>query len=192
MSRIGRQPIPVPAGVTIAITTDLHARLEAHCLDCHDREHAHDRPDLSPAALGRATAVAVLEAVASGTMPKDQPLARSERRRLLEAFIAATWSGDDADAARAYFIDHSRALPAYRPELAFSLIHHIAGATQPPRWRMMENAVRSSFQQVSPGFVTVTSLAAIEACRQTHKTHAERSRCIADAVKLSNLTGARH
>jgi mono/diheme cytochrome c family protein len=176
---------------SVAIGGDLHARLETHCLDCHGPDDARDRPDLSPAALPRATVVAVLEAVASGTMPKDQPLARAERAPLLEALIAATWSGADATAARAYFIDHGAALPAYRPELAFSLVHHLAGANQPTSWRMMENAVRSNVQQVTPGFVTVTGLAAIEACREAHKTRPERARCIADAVKLSNLTGAR-
>jgi hypothetical protein len=175
----------------VAITGELHAGLEAHCLDCHDREHARERPDLSAPALERATVVALLDAVASGTMPKDQPLAHAERDRLLAAFIAATWSGADADAARAYFIDRRRALPAYRPELSFSLIHHIAGATPPTSWRLMETAVRSDVQQVTPGFITVTGLAAIEACREAHKEAVERKRCIADAVKLSNLTGAR-
>jgi len=68
----------------------------------------------------------------------------------------------------------------------------IARATQPTSWRMMENAIRSSVQQLTPGFITVTGVAAIEACREAHKAPAERSRCIADAVKLSNLTSARH
>jgi hypothetical protein len=180
-----------PPRASVSIGGDLHATLDTDCLDCHDRDHARDRPDLSRAVLERSTVVAMLDAVATGTMPKDRPLARSERHRLLEALIAATWSGADADAARAYFINHGTALPAYRPELAFSLIHHVAGATQPASWRMMENAVRSNVQQVTPGFVTVTSLAAIEACREAHRTRAERNRCIADAVKLSNLTGAR-
>jgi hypothetical protein len=171
------------------VTPDLHAQLEAHCLDCHEKEAG--RPDLSTARFERHTVVSMLEAVTSGKMPEEHPLPELERGRFLDAFIASIWTGADADAARAYFVDRSTAIPAYRPEVAFALIHRSAKATAPTSWRMMENSVRSDVQQVTPGFVTVTSLAAIEACRERNTTRAERNRCISDAVKIGNLSGHR-
>ncbi|MBS1118477.1 MAG: hypothetical protein H6Q90_705 [Deltaproteobacteria bacterium] len=183
-----RTPEPArPPRDTISPVGELHAQLETHCLDCHD--HEAGRPDLSAARLDRSTVVGMLETVAFGKMPKDHPLAEPERTRFLDAFIGSIWAGPDATAARAYFIDRSDAIPSYRPEVAFALIHRIASAKGPTSWRMMEDSVRSDLQQVTPGLITVTSLAAIEACRVKYKTRAELDRCISDAIKLSNLSG---
>lgn len=166
---------------------DLHAQLEAHCLDCHD--HQAGRPDLAVPRLDRATVVAMLEAVAFGRMPKDTALSEPERVQFLDEFIGSIWIGADAAAARSYFVDRSVALPAYRPEVAFALIHQVAAATPPTGWRMMENSVRSDVQQVTRGLAAVTGLAAIEACREHHKTRAEIDDCISEAMKLDNLSG---
>jgi hypothetical protein len=166
---------------------DLHAQLEAHCLDCHD--HQAGRPDLAVPKLDRPTVVAMLEAVAFGRMPKDTALSEPERVQFLDNFIGSIWVGADAAAARNYFVDRSVALPAYRPEVAFALIHHVAEATPPTGWRMMENSVRSDVQQVTRGLAAVTGLAAIEACREHHKARAEIDHCISEAMKLDNLSG---
>src|SRR4029077_1253444 len=128
------------------------------------------RPDMSRPELDRRTVVAMLEAAAFGHMPKDQPLAEPERTRFIEVFIPSLWTGADAEAARGYFVDRSSAMPAYRPEVTFALIHDIAKAPGATSWRMMENAVRSNVQQLTPGLITVTGLEAIEACRATSKT----------------------
>lgn len=180
---------PPPSGRRrgqVAVTGELHALLDAHCLDCHD--HQAGRPDLGTPQLDDRTVAAMLDDVSAGTMPKDQPLGERDRRAFLEAFIAATWTGADAEAARGYFVDRATALASYRPEVAFALIHHIANASGKPSWRMMESSVRPNLQQVSPGMITVTGLEAIEACRKTSTTRAERERCIDHALELQNLS----
>jgi hypothetical protein len=53
---------------------------------------------------------------------------------------------------------------------------------------MMENAVRSDVQQLSPGFVSLAAVSAISACKETHAKREDRARCIQDALRLSNLT----
>jgi len=174
-----------PPRARIAVTAGLRAQLDEHCMDCHDQEAG--RPDLAPAELDRATVVGMLESTAFGKMPKDLALPEADRARFLDSFIAALWTGEDAAAAHAYFVDRSAAIPAYRPEVAFALVHQIAKSTAPTSWRMMENSVRSNVQQVTPGFITTVGLAAIEACREHHKTRAERDRCISDAIRLGNL-----
>ena len=184
--------VPAPPGRSgaasdrLAITGELHALLDTHCLDCHD--HEPGRPDLGTPELDRRTVAAMLEDVSSGNMPKDHPLGGRDRRRFLEAFIAAAWTGTDAEAARGYFVDRATALASYRPEVAFALIHHIANAAGKSSWRMMENAVRPNLQQLSPGMITVTGLEGIEACRKNSKTRVERERCIEHALELQNLS----
>ncbi|MBS1117888.1 MAG: hypothetical protein H6Q90_116 [Deltaproteobacteria bacterium] len=176
-----------PAGrAIIPVTPGLHAQLEKRCLDCHD--HEPGRLDLSRPELARHDVVDMLEAVTSGKMPKDAPLSNTERTQFLDSFIASTWAGPDAVAARSYYITGSKAIPAYRPEVAFALIHGIARATAPASWRMMENAVRPDLQQMTPGFVTVMALEAAKACREHHETREERARCISEALRLGNLT----
>jgi hypothetical protein len=179
----------------VTVTGELRAQLAAHCLDCH--EHQKDRPDLAAPQLERRIAIDMLSAVAFGGMPKDRPLAEPARSRFIDALVAELWSGADAAAARSYFVGGMAALPAYRPEIAFELIHHGAnaqGAASPassPAWRMIENAVRPNVQQVTSGLVTTTTLEAIAACRASTKTRAERDRCIAEAVRLANLSSRR-
>jgi hypothetical protein len=179
----------------VAMTEGLRAQLATHCLDCH--EHQPNRPDFAAQQLERRTAVDALSAVAFGSMPKDRPLAEPARTQLIDALVATLWTGADAVAARSYFVGGMAALPAYRPEIAFELIHHGAGArdaaspASSPAWRMIENAVRPNVQQVTPGLVTVTTLEAIAACRTSTKTRAERDRCISETVRLSNLSSRR-
>ncbi|MBS1121507.1 MAG: hypothetical protein H6Q90_3735 [Deltaproteobacteria bacterium] len=185
-ARLTPEPARTPRD-TIAPVGDLHAQLETHCLDCHD--HEAGIPDLSAPRLDRSTVVGMLETVAFGKMPKDHPLPEPERTRFLNAFITSIWAGPDATAAHAYFVDRSDAIPSYRPEVAFALIHRIASAKGPTSWRMMEDSIHSNLQQVTPGFVTVTTLAAIEACHKNHKTRAEREHCVSDSIKLGNLSG---
>jgi hypothetical protein len=184
---------PAPPRASIDVGAALHAQLEAHCLDCHaGSDRPKGQPDLAAVRLDRKAVVGMLEAVAFGRMPKDAPLPELEREQFLDAFIAAVWTGPDAVSAHDYYVDRIAALPAYRAEVAFALIHRSAGGgSAAPSWRLMETSVRSNVQQVTPGLAAVTGLAAIEACREAHQARADRARCIADAVKLSTMSGAR-
>jgi hypothetical protein len=175
-----------PPRASIQVTAELRRHLDDRCLACHDGDPS--RPDLSGAELPRRSVVAALEEVASGRMPQGSSLAPAERAALLEAFIAAVWSGPDADAARTYFVDRMRALPAYRPEVILDLVHASAGRRGPAGWRMMENVARPNLMAVTPGMSAIAGLAAIEACREAHQARAERDRCIDEALRLDNLT----
>jgi hypothetical protein len=183
-------PPPAATGHRVAVTPALTRQLEAHCLECHDRDAA--RVDLSGTELARATVVAMLADVAFGRMPKNAPLPLTERRKFVDSFVPAVWSGEDADAARAYFAGGMMALPAYRPEVVLDLVH--AGGHGAPPWRMLEASVRSDLHQVTPGLVTISSVAAIEACRASEKgkPQAEIDRCIANAIRLANLASNPH
>jgi hypothetical protein len=175
---------------SVAMAADLQTELSTRCLDCHDSDHEPDLPDLSTPHLPRAIAISALQEVAFGTMPKDDPLPEPERTRVLERLIDSLWSGADRASARSYFIDRNAAIPAFRPELTLALIHQTAHADRPASWRMMENAVRSDRQQVTPGLATVMGIATIEACSQRFEPGAERSRCITDTLRLDLLSPA--
>jgi hypothetical protein len=172
------------AGSAVAIDEQRRQLLEHACLDCH--EHEAGRPDFATPNVERKTVVAMLEAVAAGSMPKDNPLGADERRAFLETFIDSIWSGNDAAAARRYFIAGD-SIPVYRPEVALALIHQRARSNTPSSWRMVENAVRPSVQQLTPGFAAITGLEAIEACKRI-SAQDERTRCISDAIRLDQMT----
>ena len=175
---------------TVAVPPPLARQLEAHCLDCHDRDPA--LLDLSAARLPRAEVVTMLADVAFGRMPKNAAMAPAERRRFVEAVVPAMWSGADAEAARSFFATGMVALPAYRPEVVLDLVHASGGAARP--WRMLEAFVRSDLQQVTPGLVTISSVAAIEACDRTEKgkPQSEIDRCIMNAIRLANVASNPH
>jgi hypothetical protein len=181
---------PAEPGRDVAIAPALTRRLDAHCLDCHGADSG--RLDLSRPALPRATVIAMLADVAFGRMPKDAALPPAERRSFVEAFISVMWSGADADVARSYFADGMVAFPAYRPEVVLDLVH--AGGAAASRWRMLEAFVRSDLQQVTPGLIAISSVAAIEGCRasQQGKPQAEIDRCIATAIRIANLASKPH
>jgi hypothetical protein len=136
--------------------------------------------------------IAMLADVAFGRMPKNAALPPAERRSFVESFVPAVWSGADADAARSYFADGMVALPAYRPEVVFDLVH--ARGTAAPPWRMLEAFVRSDLQQVTPGLTAISSVAAIEACHASEqgKPQVEIDRCIVNAIRLTNLASNPH
>jgi hypothetical protein len=184
------EPAPVASGVSgaeIAITPPLARQLRDHCLDCHDADPA--RVDLSRPSLARETVVDLLADVASGRMPRNRPLSPVDRRRFLELFVVATWSGPDAATARNYYVDRMEALPAYRPEVVLDLIAGRAGAHGPRPWRMLEPFVRSDLQQVTPGLIASAATVAIEACHDAGRagTRDELARCLEEASGVEAL-----
>ncbi|MEO8699697.1 MAG: hypothetical protein ABI867_06620 [Kofleriaceae bacterium] len=175
-----------PAPSTITLTSAVAKRISDACSTCHDAEPG--RLDLSVTTLPRASVVAMLDNVAFGRMPKDDPIPVAERAVLLEGLIDLVWTGTDNVAARSYYIGRMASLPAFRPEVVFDIIEQRAHARSPAHWRMMENAVRSNIQQVTTGLATLSGLAAIEACRARWKERAQIDACIADTVRLDALT----
>jgi hypothetical protein len=181
-------PVAAPApgdGVGVVVTPELHALLDEHCLDCHAADP--DRLDLSARQLSRQAVARMLLEVTSGRMPKDHPLARAARDGFVDRFIAAAWTGPDGDTARDFYLGRMAAVATLRPEVIFSLVHQRAKASRAPAWRMMENGIRSDHQQLTPGLIGITGLAAIEQCHGAYHERAEIDRCIANAVRLEDL-----
>lgn len=176
-----------PARGPVVVEGERNAQLEALCVDCHD--HEPDRVNLMATELDRKTVVAMLESVSSRRMPKNNPLSQADRNKFLRVYIDALWAGQDAEEARQYFIERTNALPVFRPEVAFALIHSKARDTTPSSWRMVENAARPNYQQLTPGFAAITGLEAIAACRTGNRTREERQRCLSEAIKLEHMTG---
>ncbi|TMQ16992.1 MAG: hypothetical protein E6J90_23010 [Deltaproteobacteria bacterium] len=180
-------PSPAAPAADIAISPALRRQLEAHCLDCHDADPA--RVDLSRPALPRDTMVDMLADVGYGRMPANRPLSPADRRGFLELFVAAAWSGSDAETARAYYVGRMAALPAYRPEVVLDLVARRAGAHGASPWRMLEPFVRSDLQQVTPGMIGAAAAAAIEACHGAGRaaTPDELARCLDAALGVDAL-----
>jgi hypothetical protein len=168
----------------VAVTPGLQKQLADHCVSCHDAEPG--RPSFSVTELDHRTAIAMLDAVAFGVMPKGRRLAEADRVRLVTTLIDATFARRDVDGARGFYLGRARALPSLRPELVFDLIHH----APPDDWRMLETYLRSDVAQVTPGFAVLTAVGVIEACRGTHQA-AEHERCISDALRIDNLANGR-
>jgi hypothetical protein len=134
----------------------------------------------------------MLDAVAYGAMPKNKPLVAAERAQVLESLIAATFAPDAVAAARDYYLGRMTALPAYRPEVIFSMIHQQAHAEGSGDWRMMESSTRSNNQEATPGIVIESGLEAIEACASHRTSRAEIDDRIATALRLENVAVDRH
>lgn len=184
-------PSTAQAGEVIDVAPAVRAQLEARCTDCHDGSDANV-PDFTQPRMARALALQALDAIAYGTMPKDRPLASAERATAMAPLIGALWTGADAETARGYFVGRMRALPAYRPEVSFGLVHQRAAAAQPTAWRLMEQSTRPSASQANPGMLTGLALQAIMACRQQHAQRAEIDTCIAQALQLSDIAIVPH
>jgi hypothetical protein len=185
------EPAPAPIATAadgsgdITVSTAIRHDLDEHCMDCHD--HDPTRPDFSPATLSRATVVDMLDQIAYGAMPRNDPLASAPRAELVESLIEATFPADQATVARDYYLGRMAALPAYRPEVIFSMIHQRAGAEGLGDWRMMERSTRTDVQPTTPGLVIGAGVEAIEACKQRHTNRAEIDACIAASLRLENL-----
>jgi hypothetical protein len=189
---------PEPASAQLAVATTAPSRpekiansgaikraLDDRCNDCHDAQPG--RPDFTKSELERGEVLDVLDAVAFGRMPKKHPLPTADRTAFLDVFIDALWDKSQAETARAFFQGRMEALPAYRPEVVFELVHQTATEEGKTPWRMFERVPRSALQQVSPGLAAVTGLAAIEACRTAYKVRTDIDRCIRQALQLKNL-----
>lgn len=174
------------AGGEIAISPALAAQLQTHCLDCHEGDS--EIVDLAKPQLPRATVIAALKEVAFGRMPQNAPLVGAERSQLIDAFVAAAWTGADAATARNYFENRMLARPAYRSEVMLDLIHQRTGAPPPPI-RSYERHILSHQNQVTPSVGAMAGVAAIESCRIAKKDRprAELDACIEKAIRLENL-----
>lgn len=169
----------------IHVSPAVRHALDEHCMDCHDGTPTV--PDFSKAMLPRAMVVSMLDAVAFGIMPEKRPLPTADRAALIEPLIESAWSGQDAAAARDYYLGRMTSLSAYRPEVIFSLVKDRARAERSSDWRMMERSVRPDAVQASPGLITEVGLETIDACKQHNKTRAEIDACISATLRVEDI-----
>lgn len=180
-----------PAGELVTLGPGLRHEVDQKCEGCHDGQ-TKDAPDFRPAALPRTTVVSMLDQVAFGRMPKKKDaLTEASRRALVELFASTLWSDPEprAIALAHYTGDDGRTLSAYGIDTALDVVSAAAGApapgatpAKPVEWRLVEHGLAESFQQYDPGYVTITSLAASDACKRAGKTGDALDECIAKAI----------
>lgn len=187
---------PVASGDPVPIPTDLRARLEEHCTDCHlgpsyvpGASPWGVAYDLGAAALPRDLLVRAADHVAHRKMPKDpSALSRGDREALVEALLAALWPGEDARAAARRYHLGSQPLPAHHIDNALRLIADSAGASADVSWGAIERAIYADQASVTPGFVATTSLEALLACRRAGRSSRKDLRiCLDEALDAAHL-----
>jgi hypothetical protein len=105
--------------------------------------------------------------VAFGMMPKEEPLEAAERDEVVTQLIETLWSDPQARAeAQHYYLGGGRGLPAQAIDNALYAIDHIAPAHPSLAWGALERALWSDQSTITPGYVTMTSLEALTACKQ--------------------------
>lgn len=188
-------PVPMVASGAITVTPALHDKLSKLCNDCHDETtpysadpDANEKPfDFTGATLPRPLVVAMLDRVAFGMMPKNNPLDEPERAATIEMFVDMLWSDPAArDEARTYFISRRRGLPAQQIDNALDLVDESARARPNLQWGAIERGIWSDQDTVTPGYLTTTGLEAVRACALTDKAKLEQ--CLERATSLEALS----
>jgi hypothetical protein len=133
------RPRPPEPASTAARAAQVVALVDDHCGSCHgptgtdppDRLLAHgaDFCARAGADCGR-LGVAILSAVVLDQMPKEQPLAAAEKRRLFELLAPLIWPDARARAsAQRYFIDALQAPPVHRLDAMLSWVRSAGPAS---------------------------------------------------------------
>ena len=160
---------------TVTIPAALRVEIDRLCIDCHDeapygdtdeaRDHAFD---FRPVALPRALVVSMVDHVAFGTMPKDDPLPLLERDPLVRLIIATLWTAPAARAeAELYYLGKRRGLPAQQIDNALFMIGQAATRTSGLPWGALERGIWTDQSTITPGFIAITGLEAMFACSRS-------------------------
>ena len=162
----------------------LDAQLAAHCNHCHDESAGQDIPDFASGAISRQTAQAMLASVVARRMPKDEELSKAERDALIDALSAAIWR-DPAERAHAalLFKEQNRSLPVHDVVRAFAAMRGRLGLSSPaPRWPVAERWLTPDLNQLTPGFAALSSLEALNTCRELGHDGEALDRCLEQAT----------
>jgi hypothetical protein len=166
-------PAIARAAGPVQIGPDLRARIDLHCIDCHDAAPYSDAADtadlpfdLRGPALPRPLVVSMAEQVAFGMMPKHGLLDPREREAVVQLLVEALWDERAArEEASRYFLGRGRGLPAHQLDHALFAIARVARGASETAWGALERALWSEQATVTPGFVAVTGLEALRACQ---------------------------
>ncbi|HSK03169.1 MAG TPA: hypothetical protein VK932_18080 [Kofleriaceae bacterium] len=191
-------PGPGGPGDGVTVGPALRARLDRHCVDCHDRApyaDTADTPDLPFALTGgvlpRSLVVSMTDQVAFGLMPKDQALDPALREDLVGLLIDALWADPAARVeARRYYLGRARGLPAQQIDNALHAISQVARAPSDLAWGAFERGIWSDQSSITPGFLAVTGLEAVRACARARESGggAKLEDCLRRALSLNILS----
>jgi hypothetical protein len=183
---------------SVAIGAPLRKQLDGHCVDCHDEIRYSDEPteedaqpfDVRGSELPRTFVVRMADRVAFGMMPKDAPLDTATREELVNLLIDALWTDSQArDEARQYYLGQKRGLPAQQLDNSLSAIDGLAAARSAISWGAVERSLWPDQSTITPGFLAITSLEALDACKRAGRGSGdELDNCLASATTLQTLS----
>lgn len=153
------------AGSAVTVGPELRAKLDTHCVDCHDGSPG-SQPDLDfRGELKRTMLVRMTDQTAFGMMPKDHPLDPIVRPLVVGLMIDTLWADPAARTeARSYYLGRSRGLPAHQIDNALHTIGQLAHAPSGGTWGALERGIWSDQATITPGFLAITGLEALRAC----------------------------
>jgi hypothetical protein len=123
----------------------------------------------------------MLAEVSSTRMPKDDSLSMAERMSLIDELIAHLWrTPAERQEAHQQLGSSLRAPGVWRWSLAEHLIRRAAGAPEASdrAWNALEAGIRADQATYTPGFVTMTLVEAIQACKDAGKTGPALEACV--------------
>ena len=177
----------------VTLSSALVLALEEQCGDCHD-DQAEFRSlgeDFGKArtllgdALPRELLIRMADQVAYGIMPKGRQLGRVERTSLLELLMDALGlRGRERDDAREYYLGRFAALRALPVDEGLRMMRR--GAAAPSEWAAIERSVNPDVLQLSPGYLELMGLEALEVCRASDE--ADVASCLAAVLQINNLS----
>jgi hypothetical protein len=150
----------------------LRAKLDQHCVDCHDEAPYTDNADSDDVPfdfrggeLPRPLLVRMADQVAFGMMPKNDPLDPQAREEVVGLLIDTLWTEPSARTeARRYYLGRARGLPAHQIDNVLHTVDHLAHAPSGITWGALERGIWSDQSTITPGFLAVAGLEAVRAC----------------------------
>jgi hypothetical protein len=174
-----------PPEAEVAVGGALEASLQAECLSCHDEP---EPGDFAKDALPRGTVARMLAMVAFGRMPKDGTLDDRTRDRMVDELIQRLWTGSaERGEARAFYLGKMRPRPVHDIGTAMRLVEQRAGARSGLAFRTIETSIRGDQALYTPGFVALTALQALRACKAGGARGEALERCVQGSTRPSLL-----
>jgi hypothetical protein len=167
------------------MSPSLRGELDRWCVDCHDA--SSENGDFTKFDLPRKTLVGMTDKVAFGTMPKEHELESGERRRIVTLLIDQLWpdAAQRAEAVR-YFVGRGRGLPAQQIDNVLFQISQLVATPPKLDWGILERALWTDQNTVTPGVIGLTALEALRACRA--KTDEPLEACLTRATAPRTLS----
>ncbi|HWU90163.1 MAG TPA: hypothetical protein VN253_23025 [Kofleriaceae bacterium] len=181
----------------VAVGPALRAKLDQHCVDCHDKAPYSDTADSADlpvdfrgGELPRPLLVSMTDQVAFGMMPKDHPFDPPVREEFASLLIDTLWTDPVARTeARRYYLGRARGMPAHQIDNALYTIDSLASAPSEIAWGALERGIWSDQATITPGFLATTGLEAVRACaRAVQAGGGTLEDCLLRAVSLSALS----